>query len=51
MQHLGISTLFVTEDSDSLFIELLAKYLHLTEYFKVQLVRADGHLIKAGSST
>ena len=49
MQHLSISTLFLSEDSDSFFVELLAQYLHLVEHFKVQLVRADEHLLKAGN--
>lgn len=43
-----MTTLFVSDNSDSFFVELLAKYLFLDKYFKLQIVRVDDSLLRTG---
>lgn len=50
MQRQNMTTLFVSDDSDSFFVELLAKYLFLDKHFKLQIVKVEESILRAGKS-
>lgn len=48
MQSQETTTVFISNDADSLFVQLLAGYLHLEKRFRVQLVRTNKSLVDSG---
>jgi hypothetical protein len=48
MQCLNMTTLFISDNDESFFAEALAKYLFLDKHFKLQIVKVEESLLKAG---
>lgn len=51
MQCLNTTTLFVSDNDESFFVQALAKYLLLDKHFKLQIVKVEDSLINAGNKT
>jgi hypothetical protein len=49
MQRQEITYLYLNNDADSFFLELLTKYFKLVEHFKLSIIRAEESLIQAGT--
>lgn len=44
-----MTTLFVSDNEESFFVQVLAKYLFLDKHFKLQIVKVEENMIRAGS--
>ena len=49
MQCLNMTTLFVSDNEESFFVQVLAKYLFLDKHFKLQIVKVEENMIRAGN--